>query len=349
MPPTPHPTPEALRGLPDALRGLIVRTPAKLNLFLELHGKRPDGYHELETVMIPVSRFDTLHVRATAEHDEVRLRSRWLPSPAHWSRALGDAAGALLSIADDSTNLIHLGASAAKQLFRFPWGIEITAGKRIPAGAGMGGASSDAAAAILAVATLAGADRADPRLAEIAASIGSDVPFFLGDHPPISRFSAALATGRGERLRPIAIPDRLWFVVAFPRGGLSTAKVYAACQIPDQPVPVKNFLAALTAGSAGALHSLLLNRLSQPARNLSPLVGDLLSLMEHSGLTPAMMTGSGSACFALCEGREDARQKGETLRKAWSRRPDRGIVMVLSSVSRRPALRQIPAIGPAVG
>jgi 4-diphosphocytidyl-2C-methyl-D-erythritol kinase len=71
--------------------------------------------------------------------------------------------------------------------------------------------------------------------------------------------------------------------------------------------------------------------------------------MEQSGVTPAMLTGSGSACFALCEGREDARQKGETLRKAWSRRPDRGIVMVLSSVSRRPALRQIPAIGPAVG
>lgn len=139
MPPTPHPTRESLRGLPEAFGGLIVRTPAKLNLFLELHGKRPDGYHELETVMIPVSRFDTLHLRATAEHDEVRLRSRWLPSPEHWTRALGDAADPLLSIADDSTNLIHLGASAAKQLFRFPWGIEITAYKRIPAGAGMGG------------------------------------------------------------------------------------------------------------------------------------------------------------------------------------------------------------------
>jgi 4-diphosphocytidyl-2-C-methyl-D-erythritol kinase len=339
-------SPVARTAIPSAL---VVRAPAKLNLFLELLRKRPDGYHELETAMVPVSCFDTLWVRRTATHDDVRLTTHWWPSSAAWSEALGEAAEPLLSIPDDPTNLIHRAITAVKAAFAIESGFDVIARKRIPAGAGMGGASSDAAAAIRAAVLLSGIRTSGQRLAEIAAGIGSDVPFFLGPPeslgatdslaPPerLERLerpgpTVAIATGRGEKLATHAMPRPLWFVVGFPRGGLSTARVYAAAQVPQQPVRVGKFLDALTAGSFGALHSCLLNRLSHPARLLSPVVGDLLALMESNGLAPALMTGSGSACFCLCENQEQARQRGQRLREAWRRQGSAGMVLVVSSV-----------------
>ncbi len=331
---------------------VVVRAPAKLNLFLELLAKRPDGYHELETAMVPVSCFDTLLVRRTAEHADVRLQTRWWPSAAAWTEALGEAAEPLLSIPDDATNLIHRAITAVKSAFGVECGFDVTVRKRIPAGAGMGGASSDAAAAIHATVMLGGIRTTGERLAEIAAEIGSDVPFFLGPPAPLPANqppaespgpTVTIATGRGERLETHTLPRPLWFVVGYPRGGLSTARVYAAAQIPQQPVRVGKFLDALTAGSFAALHSCMVNRLSHPARLLSPVVGDLLSLMEANGLTPAMMTGSGSACFALCENQEQARQRGQRLGEAWARQGSAGKVLVLSSVSPRPRFRWVEA------
>lgn len=308
-----------------------------MNLFLELLCKRPDGYHEIETVMIPVSRFDTLLVRHTPDQPGVRLHTHWRPSPAYWSNALGPAANSLLSIPDDPTNLIHRAVTATQTALGVPGGFEITAHKRVPAGAGMGGASSDAAAAIQAVAKLAG-DTADPdQLIEIAAALGSDVPFFLPSTtgPTLAQQTVTLATGRGERLQPIAIPRRLWFVVAYPRGGLSTARVYAASQVPAHPVPASYFLAALTADSLSGVNSRMLNRLTQQARGLAPAVEELLERMESCGLQPAQMTGSGSACFHICHDRDQAEMLGKRLRNHWSKSASAGLVMVLSSVSQR--------------
>ncbi len=311
---------------------VVVRTPAKLNLFLELLGKRADGYHDLETVMVPVSCFDTLHIARTDRHAEIRLQTRWWPSEEDWKRSLGDAAEPLLTIPNDQSNLIHRAVSEVKSAFALSGGFNVRVRKRIPAGAGMGGASSDAAAAILATATLGNVDPRQPELARIAEGIGSDVPFFLGR-------GAALATGRGEQLRPLTLGRRLWFVVAFPRGGLSTAAVYRKATIPQRPVRAQDCLLALTTGDVGALHSVLMNRLSHPARALSPLVSDLLALMETCGISPAMMTGSGSACFCVYSEREQAVRGARLLRQHWSRRADSGRVLVVSSVPAKPRLK----------
>jgi len=327
---------------PPHPRTLLIRTPAKLNLFLELRGKRPDGYHEIETVMIPVSRFDSLAVRHTPDLPGVRLRTRWRPSVDHWTRTLGEAARSLLDIPDDSSNLIHRAVAATQHALRIEGGFDIVAGKRIPAGAGMGGASSDAAAAIRAVVTLARLQPPQQQLADIAAGIGSDVPFFLTPDPLAKSATGptvTIATGRGELLRIVSIPRRLWFVVAFPRGGLSTAQVYAAAKVPDEPEPSANFLAALTTPASGALDFPMLNRLSQPAKSLSPAVAELLNRMESEGLQPAMLTGSGAACFHVCRDRGEAERLGRRLRDSWSRSAAAGLVMVLSSVSNRPRWR----------
>jgi 4-diphosphocytidyl-2-C-methyl-D-erythritol kinase len=324
-------------------RSVVVRTPAKLNLFLELHGKRPDGFHELETVMVAVSCFDTLRIGRTDQHTDVRLESRWWPSANDWKESLGDAADALLSIPNDSSNLIHRAVTETKRTLGVGKGFEIVARKRIPAGAGMGGASSDAAAAILGVARLAGVDRDDPRLPEIAAAIGSDVPFFLGirsDGPKPGRPSeAAIATGRGEKLKSFSLGQRLWFVVGFPRGGLSTAAVYRQAVVPAEPLRSEDCVAALTSGRPGAVQSAMSNRLSHPAQSLSPLVGDLLSTMKDCGLASAMMTGSGSACFCVCPDRASALAGGVALRRRWSADGDGGRVMVVSSVAVSPRMK----------
>jgi len=322
---------------------VIVRAPAKLNLFLELLGKRPDGYHELETVMVPVSCSDTLCVTRSDQHDAIRLQTHWWPSPEDWRQSLGAAAEPLLAIPDDASNLIHRAIDAMRSTFGLRGGFDVLVRKRIAAGAGMGGASSDAAAAIRAVAALAGIDARQPEVAALAARIGSDVPFFLAHraagHAPEARGWGAVATGRGEHLQPFALGQRLWFVVAYPRGGLSTAAVYARAEVPQQPVAAGDCLGALSAGDVAALRPLLLNRLSQPAQTLSPRVSELLALMDRCGLPAAMMTGSGSACFSVFAQRQHALQGAKRLRQQWSRPADSGRVLVVSSLSARPQLQ----------
>ncbi len=326
-----------------ATASVVVRAPAKLNLFLELLGKRPDGFHELETVMVPVSCFDTLCVSHSDRHEEIRIQTRWWPSPEDWRQTLGEAAEPLLAIPDDDSNLIHRAIEATRSAFQLRGGFDVAVRKRIPAGAGMGGASSDAAAAIRAAAALGGIDARRPELEQIAQRIGSDVPFFLAHRVPGPMLQgkawAAVATGRGEQLRSFALGKRLWFVVAFPRGGLSTAAVYGRAGVPQQPVAVGDCLRALTAGDVGALHSVMVNRLSHPAQTLSPRVSELLALMDSCGLAPAMMTGSGSACFSVFAQRQQAIQGAQRLRQQWSQSAQSGGVLVVSSLSARPRLR----------
>lgn len=321
---------------------VVVRTPAKLNLFLELLGKRPDGFHDLETVMVPVGCFDTLRVARTQQPGEIRLQSTWWPSPQAWRQALGAAAEPLLAIPDDASNLIHRALAGVIQAFSLPGGFEVSVRKRIPAGAGMGGASSDAAAAIAAAAVLAGLDARDPRLLQVAERIGSDVPFFLG--PAGLGPVPAVATGRGERLRAVPLGRPLWFVIGYPRGGLSTAAVYQRAELPSQPVPAADCLAALARGDLDAVQAALLNRLAAPAQTLSPQVGELLDLMQGCGMRSAMMTGSGSACFAIFAQRQQAEAAAGSLRQRWAQRSDPGPVLVVSSRGAKTRVRTVSSV-----
>lgn len=335
-------------------RRVYTRTPAKLNLFLELLSKRPDGYHEIETIMTAVSCFDSLRIDRTDRHNAIRLKTHWDPSPEYWRQTLGAAATALLTIPDDETNLIYRSIAKMRAAFGIDSGFDVIARKRVPAGAGMGGASSDAAAAIVGVAALAGIQDQTPKLLEIAAEIGSDVPFFLGPHatqasrsesvkPELSLSrthpQAAVAKGRGEQLVPFSLSRRLWFVVAYPPMALSTAAVYRACQIPDRPVRANEIFARLTSIDSNPIHYPLMNRLSQAAQSLSPMVGDLLSLLSECCQSPSLMTGSGSACFCVCPDRNSARKGAEELRRRWLQMGASGHVMVLKSVRACPRIK----------
>ena len=294
----------------DTVPVASTRPPAKLNLFLELIEKRADGFHEIDTVMIPIDLCDKLSVWRI-EDDAINLKVDWLPSKPIVAKRLGIELGSkkaaqLLQIPESESNLVHRALREFKNRFDLPGGFGCDLRKRIPAGAGMGGASSDAASALLCAAKLCDIPQTSGKLFDIAASIGSDVPFFLGAKG--TSMQAARATGRGERINAIELGSELNFVLAYPNDSLSTAKVYEGSKIVDQPTTAEAMVVALATPNVAAIRDQLLNRLSDPAKKILPRIDEILESMWHSGLQACQLTGSGSACFAIADSQPQAQQ-----------------------------------------
>jgi 4-diphosphocytidyl-2-C-methyl-D-erythritol kinase len=185
-------------------------------------------------------------------------------------------------------------------------GLKLVLEKRIPAESGLGGGSSDAAATLLAAndAWQLGWDRA--RLMPLAAELGSDVPFFLLG-------GAAAVRGRGERLEPAAALGHLSFVIVRPPEGLSTAEVYRACRPSTAPRGVGPLIDALRRGRFGQLPHELHNVLETAAATVSLCVGRVRHALGAMGQCAVRMSGSGSAFFAICRHRREARRVAECL------------------------------------
>ncbi len=176
--------------------------PAKLNVGLVVRGRRPDGYHEIETVFVPLRLFD-------------RLDLEWVPEPGVSLEV--DAP----ELPRDSGNLAFRAAERACAATDLQGGLRLRLAKQIPVAAGLGGGSSDAAAAILGVETLAGRRLQDDSRRRLARELGADVPFFLAPRP-------ALGRGVGDLLEPLpGVPELWWVLVAFPFP-VSTAEAYRA-------------------------------------------------------------------------------------------------------------------------
>lgn len=287
----------------------IARTqpPAKLNLFLELIRRRPDGFHDIDTVMVPIDWQDELSVQRRAQPG-VELHVQWLPSREVIANQLGlspdsEQANQLLSVPTDHTNLVCRAVEQFCRTFEIDDGFLCKLGKRIPAGAGMGGASSDAAAALRCCAKLCGIPLNHPQLWETAADIGSDVPFFLGirEEDEVQSVAAMRATGRGEVLSPAEVSSELHFVVAYPAVALSTAKVYADCQVPPEPTSADKFLAALARDELAEIGPMMMNRLTDPAKKNASEIDKMLRSLWRSDLRVCQLTGSGSACFGVAD------------------------------------------------
>ncbi|WP_182865998.1 4-(cytidine 5'-diphospho)-2-C-methyl-D-erythritol kinase [Stieleria mannarensis] len=290
----------------------VARTspPAKLNLFLEIPARRDDGYHEIDTVMVAIDWRDELEIESIPQ-GRIELTASWLPSIEAVAGELGlDASDGdvpeLLRIPTDDSNLVVRALDAFRTSFGIKTGFRVRLGKRIPAGAGMGGASSDAAHAISCAAQIHQIDNRSRELHEIAASIGSDVPFFLGRGDPGSPV-AALATGRGELLSPLQTCPSIHFVVAYPSVSLSTAGVYAQLNVPPHPVGSGSFLQAMARQDRESMGREMMNRLTEPALKILPQLNELLESLWQSGLQPCQLTGSGSACFGIARDAEQAK------------------------------------------
>ncbi len=265
--------------------------PAKLNLFLHVVGRRADGYHLLQSLMLPIDWCDTLHFE---RREDGRLARHDLGDPLP---------------ADD----LCLRAARALQLASgTPLGADISIAKQLPAGAGLGGGSSDAATTLIALNRLWGLDWPRPRLAAIGLRVGADVPFFLGPGP-------ALVEGIGDRLTPVDLPAAP-FAVLKPAAGLDTRAVFESPHlVRDSPLlATADILAGFPAGQpaeklrgAGevAERDGVVQRILRSTRNdlqaaaesiceeVARAANQLFGIFGHS-----RMTGSGSSVFAMARG-----------------------------------------------
>jgi len=273
-----------------------VLAPAKINLFLEVLAKRSDGYHELETLLVAVTICDTLLFESHSG-DEISLNCRWGRgySAAELARARQfDAAGEAIfgEIPVGPENLVWRAIARLREAAGVKRGATVWLIKRIPAAAGLGGASTDAAAALLAANEAWKLHWPLHRLVELAAELGSDVPFFLTR-------GAAVCRGRGEQMEPLGVP-RLHLVVVRPPVGLSTPEVFRGCQPASGPVASTGIVAALARGETAAAGKRLRNGLQAAAASLTPWIATLQDEFQRQGLLGHQMSGSGSSYFGLC-------------------------------------------------
>jgi 4-diphosphocytidyl-2-C-methyl-D-erythritol kinase len=284
----------------------IVHAPAKLNLFLEVLDRRSDGYHELATLMVPIRLYDSLS---------------FAPIPAGNDRP-GSIEFALREskLADgvpaDSSNLIVRALELLRHRSGCDWGARVELFKRIPRAAGLGGGSSDAAAA-LRIANRAWHIHWGPeKLAPLAAELGSDVPFFLEQ-------GAAICRGRGERVERIAGTVPLDVVIVKPPTSLATADVYRT--LDRLPVARRHSsdhgersLAALaTALRRGTINNLgqwMGNRLQAAAAVLSTWIGRVQAVFSELDFLGHQLSGSGSAYFGVCRHAQHARRLAAVLK-----------------------------------
>ncbi len=276
-----------------------VRTPAKLNLFLEVLGQRDDGFHELETLMAPINLFDLLWF-APAAAGSIELTCERFPSA-------DDAAEETRRLPEGSDNLVVRAVRLLADRADVTAGARMRLWKRIPVAAGLAGGSSDAAAALMAANVGWRLDWPRERLLPLAAELGSDVPFFLGDGPAVCR-------GRGERIERTAGLGHLHFVVVAPPVGLSTAAVFRCCRPAETPRPLAPLLEALHAGDLSVAGRSLFNRLEPAAAELSPWIERLHQEFADGGFLGHQMSGSGTSYFGLCHNLGHAHRAASRLR-----------------------------------
>jgi 4-diphosphocytidyl-2-C-methyl-D-erythritol kinase len=287
----------ATSGGPGRLAGngaVAARAPAKVNVHLGVGPLRPDGFHELQTVYLAVSLFDTVTVRR-AEGISLAVRGEGA------SAGRGPA-----SVPTDRRNLVWQAAELLARHAGVPAEAHLEIDKSIPAAAGLAGGSADAAATLVALDALWGTRATRGDLAGLAAELGSDVPFSLLG-------GVALGTGRGERLSPVLARRRWDWVLGIAGDGLSTPTVYAeldrlraAGESPAAaPASTEPVLAALRSGPATALAATLSNDLQAPALRLRPELRRALRAVTEAGARAALVSGSGPTVAALADD-EDA-------------------------------------------
>jgi len=266
----------------------------KVNLLLNILGKRPDGYHELETVMHPVDLCDRLEFERGGNGIHLSCTDPRLPV--------------------NSKNLVFRAATLFFQTTGVSAGIRIHLDKQIPVAAGLGGGSGNAAVTLLALNELFGHPLEPAKLGELAASLGSDIPFFLQSKP-------ALATGRGEVITPLGFLPALrgaYFVLVHPGFGISTPWAYE--QLAKFPASLSG-----AAGRAQKLVTLLetdldaggrefYNSLEAPALRKYPLLEIIQESFRENGAVGTLMSGSGSTTFAVAKSKGAAENLLEKLK-----------------------------------
>lgn len=268
---------------PDRVR---VRAPGKINLALAVGRRQEDGYHPLATVFQAVSLYEEVTARPA---DEVVVTVSGLQADL---------------VPTDATNLAVRAAHALADAVGVPAAVALTLHKGIPVAGGMAGGSADAAATLVACDALWGTGLTRAALAEIAAGLGSDVPFALLGQTAVGR-------GRGDLLTPAMSRGEYHWALGLQRTGLSTPAVYAAFDevvggVDEAPEPDRGLLSALRSGDPAALGLALVNDLQPAALELAPHLAETLAVAEDAGALGVVVSGSGPTVAALARSRQHA-------------------------------------------
>ncbi len=267
-------------------------SPCKVNLLLNILGRRADGFHELETVMQPVEIYDHLTFARPAAGIQLTCDQPTLPV--------------------DAGNLVYRAAAAFFQASKITDGVRIHLAKTIPLAAGLGGGSGNAAITLLGLNELFDQPLSRAQLELIAAALGSDIPFFLQTQP-------ALAVGRGEHIQPLAFFPALrdtFIVLVHPGFGISTAWAYQQLAnyptaLNGQPGRAQQLVSILQGDDLAAAGTAFYNSLEAPALRKYPLLTLYQEFFRDQGAAATLMSGSGSTTFALIRGRSAAEQMAE--------------------------------------
>ncbi len=262
-----------------------IRAPAKLNLRLKITGRRRDGYHELSSIMVPISLFDLLELRTVPRG--IVLQCEGLPVP------------------PDETNIIYRAAQAFLARTGIQNGVTVKLVKKIPVAAGMGGGSSDAAATLLALGRIWPQALTPSEMHRIALDLGADVPFFLECKP-------ALASGIGEILEPLAEWPPYWYVVVNPRLEVSTAWVYSQLKLALTRSGREDIYELLKGRHFG-ISRILENDLEAVTAERFPIIATIKGHLMDAGAEGALMTGSGPTVFGVFLAREAAERATQHL------------------------------------
>jgi len=261
---------------------LKIAAPAKINLFLEILGKRPDGYHEIETVMQEISLFDYIYMEDGGKDVSFNCSNPGL--------------------ATGEDNLVVKAVRLFQKESGISRGVKVFLDKKIPVGAGLGGGSSDAAATLAGLNKLWKVGYDEKKLMSLAGKLGSDVAFFIVGNTAVCR-------GRGEVVTPYLCKTKYHYLLIYPKFEISTAMVYSNFKISltRNLKDVSFLLQQLATGDPDKVGHYLYNRLEEIVLRLYPDVETIKRTLATLGCCGVLLSGSGSALYGLCKKEGDIR------------------------------------------
>ncbi|PIQ89809.1 MAG: 4-(cytidine 5'-diphospho)-2-C-methyl-D-erythritol kinase [Candidatus Omnitrophica bacterium CG11_big_fil_rev_8_21_14_0_20_42_13] len=270
---------------------ILLKSPAKINLCLQVLSRRPDGYHNIKTIFERINLYDELEIR-NIKHDKIKVSC---DNPA---------------IPGGENNIVFITAKLLKDDFNIRSGVSIHIKKRIPHAAGLGGGSSNAASVLLGLNRLWDIRLGKRELIKYAKRIGADVSFFIENSP------FALGTQRGDKISSLGIKRTFWHVLAVPELHVSTPLIYKSfakyLRLTKPPFNTKIILRALNSGGPDEIRPFIFNDLSLVSARRYKIIAKIIESLKNYGLISGM-SGSGPSVFGLSETKKHAERAARNL------------------------------------
>jgi 4-diphosphocytidyl-2-C-methyl-D-erythritol kinase len=280
---------------------IVVEAPAKVNLYLEVLGERDDGYHEIRSVVVPVSLCDVLNIEVTEDgHIET------ITTPSQFLKDIGGDC-----VEDSEGNLVTEAARLLRDKTGYQGGVKVNLEKNIPIGGGLGGGSSDAATVLRALNDLWALNLSLEELMAIGAELGSDIPGLIHG-------GMVVVEGVGERVNALSTNGlgEIWLVLANPQFEVSTKDIYTRCSsgLTSEAFPFSSMCSCLKEGDVDKVSQCMFNGLQETVFTKYPLIEIVAEDIEKAGAIGVLVSGSGASVFGLARDEKHACEIAERVR-----------------------------------